>query len=1071
MKCPKCQADNPDDTLFCGKCGTKFESEEKASPSLTKTAETPTEELTRGSVIADRYEIIEELGKGGMGKVFRVEDKKIKEEVALKLIKPEIAADKKTIERFSNELKFARKIAHRNVCKMYDLGEEEGTYYITMEYVPGEDLKSFIRRSRQLTIGTAISLAKQVSEGLSEAHRLGVVHRDLKPQNVMIDKEGNARIMDFGVARSVEGKGITGAGVMIGTPEYMSPEQVEGKEADQRSDIYSLGIMLYEMLTGRVPFEGDTAFAIGVMQKSEVPKDPREFNSQISVDLSRMILKCLEKDKEKRYQSSGEVRSELSHIEQGIPTTERTIPKKEPITSKEITVTFSMKKLLIPALIIIAVVIIVIILLQVLPADKAVPFSPSDKPSLAVVYFMNQTGDEALDHWREALPGWLITDLSQSKYISVLPADRLFSVLRKLNLLEAKNYAFEDLKNVAREGGVNHIFQARYSKAGDIFRIDYSLQRADTLEIISSDYVTGESEESFPTLVDEMTKTIKAHLELTEEQVTSDIDSEVRTITTNSSEAFKYYSIGRKFHLQGEYRKGIELMEQAVAIDPEFAMAYRSMAVAYGNLRRRTKSKELLQKALTLTDRLSERERYRIEADFYGRSEATYDKAFEAYEKLLKIYPDERGARHNLAVRYGVIEEDQKAIENYEILIKKYKTDFISTYINLASIYEDYGLFDKARKVYEEYLNNFPDSHFIHQTLSRHYLRQGKYDLALEELDKAFALAPTDWVNNIAKGEIYFYTGNFIESEAEYRKLLEKEEPSANAAGMLRLGELFVLQGRFKETIEMAKRGIEQAEELGEKRWIREKTRDLAYAELRSGNPERALELLDKNWKSAAEDGDLRDQRRALNRKALVYVEMGRLAEAQKASQELRAMIEQGMNKKLMRHYYHLMGMIELEKEDYPKAIEYFKKGLPLLYLLSSMNIVYADSLGLAYYKSGNFEKAREEYERIGSHPTGRLYNGDVHAKSFYMLGKIYEQQGNTTKAIENYDKFLDLWKDADPGMVEVEDAKMRLEALKRIPLCFPPESTPNYSFAYNLTEYIDPVHSSSRSLLFCQLS
>ena len=229
MKCPKCQADNPDDTLFCGKCGTKFEAEEEVSPSFTKTVEIPTEELTRGSVIADRYEIIEELGKGGMGKVFRVEDKKIKEEVALKLIKPEIAADKKTIERFSNELKFARKIAHRNVCKMYDLGEEEGTYYITMGYVPGEDLKSFIRRSRQLNVGTAISLAKQVSEGLSEAHRLGVVHRDLKPQNVMIDKEGNARIMDFGVARSVEGKGITGAGVMIGTPEYMSPSKWRGR--------------------------------------------------------------------------------------------------------------------------------------------------------------------------------------------------------------------------------------------------------------------------------------------------------------------------------------------------------------------------------------------------------------------------------------------------------------------------------------------------------------------------------------------------------------------------------------------------------------------------------------------------------------------------------------------------------------------------------------------------------------------------------------------------------------------------------------------------------------------------
>jgi serine/threonine protein kinase/Tfp pilus assembly protein PilF len=1003
MKCPKCQSENPDDTLFCGKCGTKFETEEKEAASLTKTIETPTEELTRGSVIADRYEVIEELGKGGMGKVFRVEDKKIKEEVALKLIKPEIAADKKTIERFSNELKFARKIAHRNVCKMYDLGEEEGTYYITMEYVPGEDLKSFIRRSRQLNVGTAISLAKQVGEGLSEAHRLGVVHRDLKPQNVMIDKEGNARIMDFGVARSMEGKGITGAGVMIGTPEYMSPEQVEGKETDQRSDIYSLGIILYEMLTGRVPFEGDTAFAIGVMQKSETPKNPKEFNSQIPDDLSRMILRCLEKNKEKRYQSSGEVRSELSSIEQGIPTTERMIPKKEPITSKEITVTFRVKKLFIPTLIFIAAVIIGFILLKVIPRDKTILFSPSDKPSLAVVYFMNQTGDEAMDHWREALPSWLITDLSQSKYINVLPADRLFSVLRKLNLLEAKNYASEDLKNVAREGEVNHIFQARYSKAGDIFRIDYSLQRADTLEIVASDYVTGKSEESFPS----------------------------STITTNSPEAFKYYSIGRKFHLQGENRKGIELMEQAVAIDPEFAMAYRSTAIAYGNLGRRTKAKELFQKALTLTDRLSERERYRIQADFYSRSEITFDKAFEAYEKLLEIYPDELGARHNLAVRYGAIEEDQKAIEQYEILINQYRTDFIYTYTNLASIYEDWGLYDKAKEVYEEYLNNFPDISRIHQNLAVHYRLQGKYDLAFEEMDKAFALAPTYWLNFRRKGDIYFYMGELKKAEEEYRKLLEKEEPSARANGRQRLGRLFVLQGRFRDFIEWTKRGIEEAEEVGEKTWIRSATGALSYGELRSGNPERALELLEKNWKSAVEDEHLSDQRRALNRKALVYVEMERLAEAQKAAEELKEMLEQGMIKNRMRVYYHLMGRVEIEREDYSKAIEYFKKGLPLFLPTSGLALRYADSLGLAYYKSGALEKARKEYEKIDSLTSGRIGYADLYAKSFYMLGVIYEQQGNTAKAIENYEKFLNLWKNADPGISEVEDAKNRLTELK----------------------------------------
>ncbi len=1030
IKCPKCKSGNPDTVKFCGECGTQLPPSSR-DIQVTETIETAQEELTRGTTFAGRYEIIEELGKGGMGKVYRVEDIKLKQEIALKLIKPEVASDKKTIERFRNELRTARNIRHKNVCGMFDLGEERGTHFITMEYVRGEDLKSLIRKIGQLSSGQAIAIAKQVCDGLVEAHRLGVVHRDLKPQNIMIDMDGNARIMDFGIARSLEAKGITGAGTMIGTPEYMSPEQVEGKEVDQRSDVYSLGVILYEMVTGRVPFEGDTPFTIGMKHKGESPRDPRELNSQIPKDLSQVILRCLEKDKETRYQSAGEVRSELMNIEKGIPTAERVIPDRKPLTSRQITVQFSLKKLFVPGLAVIAVVVIGLILWQVLPKKRAVPLSPTDKPSLAILYFENNTGDEQLDHWRKGLAELLITDLSQSKYFRVLSGDRIYDILREEDLLEARSYSTRDLDEIASRGGAKYILRGGYTRAADTFRININLQDVQNRESIGSETVTGQGEGSFYALIDELTRRIKGNFQLSTQAIAADIDKEVAKITSSSPEAFRYYSEARKYHLRAEYKEAISLYEKAVSIDPEFAMAYRGMAAAHMNLGHAEKSREFIQKAFELSDRISDRERYQIQGQLYYQSERTFDQAIEASNKLIEVYPDDVLGNSYLGLVYDNIEEWAKAIERFKICVEVQK-DILNCY-NLAYAYEHEGLYDDARRVWEDYLQTEPDSQRVHMNLGRNHLYQGRYQLAVEEADKAFLLNPRLSGVFYLKGDTYHLMGDFIKAEEEYLKILDLSgDKSTHLAPRVRLVALYLTQGKIEKGKRELELVMDLADELNLKAWRAGPQSYYAYF-LSLKDPGGAATDLEKALTLHRELDDLDSQRLFLHWQGIMYERIGSIEKARQVANELKDMIEKGLNKKAMRYYYRLEGAIELENKNYPRAIENFSRAISLLPFQATAfdeHAFFMESLASACFRSGDLDKAREEYEKITSLTTGRTAYGDIYARSFYMLGKIYEQQGERAKAVENYRKFLDLWKDADPGFPEVEDARKHLADL-----------------------------------------
>ncbi len=646
MKCPKCHVENPSESTFCSKCGTQISLGAELSASPTETLQTPVKELTTGSLFAGRYEVIEELGKGGMGKVYKVLDTKIKEKVALKLLKPEIAADEKTIERFSNELKFARKIAHRHVCRMFDLGEDKDTYYITMEYVPGEDLKSTMSRVGQLSVGKTLYVARQICEGLSEAHRLGVVHRDLKPQNIMIDREGNARIMDFGIARSLKAKGLTEAGVMIGTPEYMSPEQVDGKEADQRSDIYAFGIILYEMLTGQTPFQGDTPFSVALKQKVQAPQDPRKINPQIPEDLSRLILKCLEKEKDKRYQSAEQVLSDIGHIEKGIPTTERVIPARKTFTSKEITVKFSLRKLFVPALIFAAIILMAMIIWQVVAKGEGA------RRSIAVITFKNQTGDKAFDYLQEAIPNLLITSLEQSRRFRVTTWERLNDILRQIGKEKEavidENLGFE----LCRKEGIEAIVVGSYIKAGEMFATDVKVLDVETRQILNTASSKGEGVASIlKNQVDELSRTISKGKGLSALRVEK-APPKITDVTTNSMEAYNYFLRGREDYKKFYYADAKKFLQKAVEPDPTFAVAYLYLGRSCESLYESKAGEEAYKKAKMYSNKATEKERLYIEASYASAIERDPDKRIRILQEIAQQYPDEKRVHYDLAIHY-----------------------------------------------------------------------------------------------------------------------------------------------------------------------------------------------------------------------------------------------------------------------------------------------------------------------------------------------------------------------------------------------------------------------------------
>jgi len=1069
MKCPKCRFESPGDTKFCGNCGAPLPHASPgaarvpgagaavgpapgAAPSSSAPAgparqdhpgasstqilpPQPASELAPGTTFAGRYQVIEDLGKGGMGRVYKVFDTEVREKLALKLLNPDIASDERTIERFRNELRMARGISHRNICRMHDLGREESTFFITMEYVSGEDLKSLIHRIGALPVGKAVSIARQVCEGLEEAHRVGVVHRDLKPQNIMIDRDGNARIMDFGIARSVKGKGLTGANVMIGTPEYMSPEQVDGKDADPRSDIYSLGIVLFETLTGRLPFEGETPLSVAVKQKSEPAPDPRRLNPQIPDELQRVILRSLEKPRDNRFRSAGELSADLRRIEETLPATATPLPLRKTSTSKSITVRLPSKKVWIPALVGLAAAVVFVVW-------QFVPQRASDRRSIAVIGFRNQTGDAAFDYLQETIPNLLITSLEQSGHFRVTTWQQLRDLLRRAGKEDAaeaildEDAAFE----VCRREGIDALAVGFYTKAGETFVTDVKVLDAASRQPLKTAQSRGDGAGSIlKTQIDEISRSISRGIGLPPLKIEK-AQPKVADLTTSSIEAYNNFLRGRDLLERFFADEARRALEKAVALDPEFAVAWLYLSSACNELSDRPGRDEALEKAYRYSAQATEKERLYIEAEYASLIERNGDKRFRLLKELTEEYPDEKYAHFELGRYYNDRDLDSEALASYERAVAL-DPEFGYALNEMAYIYARRGDYESAVRYFDRYAAINPGDPNPQDSVAELYMRMGRLDESAAKYAAVVAARP-DFAMSWAG---LAYVRCLQERYDEARRCMDEfvahsPSPSAKAEALWVKAFGGYLLGRWDESLETYLALKEQAARAGSDYHVASVNWIAGFIYTDKGE----YELARRAFKDF-NDWDLEQNASNPNFAMLaqsftegwVDLKQERIAEAASAVKEMGGALPSVSpgSRDLATFLFQLLDAeVALARDPVDQAMAAAKRliFLPFPTLRTSSMANYnqpflKDVLARAYWKKGDLDAAAAEYRKLLTIDPSNQVRHLMSPLYHYRLGRVLEEKGDRAAARAEYAKFLDYWKDADPGHPELADARRRL--------------------------------------------
>jgi eukaryotic-like serine/threonine-protein kinase len=988
------------------------------------------------------YRVLESLGSGGMGHVYLAEDPRLGRRVALKVLSRETAAQGEKIARFEREARAVAQLSHPGIVMLHSIEEADGLRFLTMEYVEGETLSKAIP-ARGFATERFLSLAIGLTDAVAAAHRQGILHRDLKPENVMLTPDGRLKVLDFGLAKlrddvftgdrtTRETQSVTQDGRIVGTVAYMSPEQAQGLPVDNRSDIFTLGILLYEMATGERPFRGGTNLSVLSSILKDTPRSVSELRDDIPRPLARMIERALEKRPEDRYQSATDLRRDLEDLKRDVDTGDLVL--RTTSGRKRLVAPGGKRRWALPFALG-AAVLVLAGMAGVFLQGRAPASAADGRRSLAVLYFDNVTGDPSLDWLRTGLTDMLVTNLSQSEGLRVLSTQRLYQILEESGHRDDRSLSGQVVSTVARQAQATTALVGSFVRAGERIRIHASLQDPATGDVIASERVEGDPESGLFVLVDELTTRLRKRLETQPVlRFAEKKEKKLQDVTTGSVEAYKAYAEGSRLHERMQERDAKAYFEKAVEADPSFAMALAKLSVVNANLGDVEKARQYSEKAIAKAESLPPGERYYIEGRHYSLDPTSTEKAVSAYQKAVDSAPDHTAARNNLAQALINLHRYPEALVHLEELRRRGMA-FPGSYMSLAETYLATGQPDKAREALTSYVETHPDSSAGLENLGFFELTTGQTDAALAAFDKAAALAPSEMMKiEMGRAAAHAMRDEWSEAEGCAKRLMRSEDGRERWKGGATLAVASLYRGDVGEARRLAAEGVKVAGSADERIGAR-----LFRARLESDLGRHKAALAEAEQVLAEKPAEPRLLAEGHGMRALSLTYLGRSEEARQSQAAVDAFIK--MVPRVIGEPYRLQfeGELALARGDNEKARHTLEKAVTLLppdsISMDSSPVEIHYSLGRAALADGDEKAAREALAYVVDAGPRRVTTPLPYVRSLALLASLEEKGGRVPEARKLYERYLSYWKHGQIDRVEVARAGQRLAALRTRPV------------------------------------